>query len=77
MQLPLMSYKAPSHKQNFNRSNNVEQALKVTTGDKTWSSGRGRGYYKGRGRGKGGPVFNKAMVDSTSVIILVTSNMNT
>ncbi|XP_061946239.1 uncharacterized protein LOC133669924 [Populus nigra] len=38
----------------FHRSNNVEQALKVTTDDKTW----------GRGRGRGGPAFNKAAVES-------------
>jgi hypothetical protein len=49
MQLPLMSFKAPSlyTKKNFHRSSGVEQALKVTTDDKTWSRGRGRSYYRG------------------------------
>jgi len=41
----------------------VEQALKVTTDDKTWSRGRGKSYYRGRRRGRGGPAFNKAAVE--------------
>jgi len=51
------------HENNFHRSNNVEQALKVTTDDKTWGRGRGRSYYRGRGCGRGGLAFNKAAVE--------------
>ena len=62
------------HEKKLHNSSGVDQALKVTTDDKTWSSGHRRGYYREQGRG--GQAFNKATVECYKCNNLDCSNIN-
>lgn len=51
------------HEHTFHKKIVEEQALKVTTNERFGVRGRGINNYRGKGRGRGHQVFNRAKVE--------------